>query len=494
MRRNRNFAEFGCAAGADRTSCGPSSCDDADDQHRPCPRVKKALPQPCQRIIYRFSLRPGKVVLALAVALAGILALSGRPVPLVDVLVGLISRSGVDGGVLSEELLRQLSEVKFDDLEKRREKKKKVAFLFLIRDSVPHQDLWRKWFESSTKGDWRDYANVYVHIKPSEESRPRTTIPDLDSLFCDRVIPSVRSKWFFLHHAMMQLLLYSYIQRDNAHFVFVSDTSVPLKSFDQVYDELVEKDRRSRICHADPGEGRGAWKPFSADPRVRGSVDVMDMSKSSLWSSYSRAHVRYLLEHAETLADWYGGYMDAPSHQLGAADEMLLPTMLRTHVAEEEMSDCHGSFDVGGASSQSQRRALAEGEGEKSTAGAAVAPSSALEALDSRRLCCPHAEKWGDGNTGEIKSMPRPGLYPLWDAHQCVGGPCEYEKLNTDELKEMTQMAGVLFLRKVPKNAQVFTKENTWIPLEEALGDMLAFKGGQEDQLPKMKHFCAVNH
>lgn len=435
--------------------------------------------------------------MALTVALAGLLvALSGRSLPLTDGLFGLAADgNGQGGGILSEDLLRQLSEVKFDDgerKEKAKEKKKKVAFLFVIRDSVAHQDLWTKWFESSTQGDWRDRVSIYVHIKPGEDKRPRTTIPDLAPLFCDRIIPSVRTKWFFLHHAMMQLLLYSYIQRDNTHFVFVSDSSVPLKSFDRVYDELVNKDARSRVCHADPGEGRGAWKSFSTDPRVRGTVDVMDMSKASLWSSYSRTHVRYLLENAETLADWYGGYMDAPSHRWGAADEMLLPTLLRTHVSEEELSDCHGTIGVGGPLpvAENRGRALAEdSEAEGSTSQTVV---------ESRRLCCPHAEKWGDGNTGKMTPIPRAGLSPLWDAYGCSGGPCKYTKLNHAQLKEMTQMESVMFLRKVSGDATILNEEQKWVPLEDALGGLIgisnASKQGEEEQLPKIKHFCAVNH
>lgn len=514
--RRRNSNESESLAGSVPLPCG----DGDDPDQNPCTSVERALTPPCQRVVYRVRFSPGRAAVALMVALAGLLALSGRSVPLADRLFRLAAGGGdgrQEGGILSNDLLRQLTEVKFNDREETsdggtlhpdggkttKEKKKKVAFLFLIRDSVAHQDLWTKWFESSTQGDWKDRANVYVHIKPSDEERPRTTIPDLAPLFCDRVIPSVRTKWFFLHHAMMQLMLYSYIQRDNTHFVFVSDSSVPLKSFDRVYDELVNKDDRSRVCHADPGEGRGAWKPFSTDPRVRGAVGVLDMSKASLWSSYSRHHVRYLLENAETLAEWYGGYMDAVSHRWGAADEMLLPTLLRTHVSEEELSDCHGTIGVGGPmplESSAQSRSLAE-EQESKADEIPPSPSKDKAVVESRRLCCTHAEKWVDTNTRDMNVIPREGLSPLFDASQCSGGPCVYTKLSHAELKELTQMEGVLFLRKVAKEAIIFTEDQKWAPLEGVLGGLLGIEngpkeGGEEVQIapPKARHFCAVDH
>jgi hypothetical protein len=107
----------------------------------------------------------------------------------------------------------------------------KIAFLFLVYDRVEQEQLWRSFFESAYPGRF----TVYVHYKQSRR------LGYFKHFKLKRCVPT---KWAHVSivHAH-NLLLRSALEDDkNVKFVNLSQSCVPLKPFDYVYDFLVKDD------------------------------------------------------------------------------------------------------------------------------------------------------------------------------------------------------------------------------------------------------------
>uniref|UniRef100_A0A7S1ZIR3 Protein xylosyltransferase n=1 Tax=Trieres chinensis TaxID=1514140 RepID=A0A7S1ZIR3_TRICV len=387
-----------------------------------------------------------------------------------------------DQGVLGREFLRNLAEIRSTLPGAMAADPRKVAFLFLTEGgSIAHEGAWRRWFESSgaSKDDWKEKANIYVHVKnsPDErlEGRPRTWLDDLGNFFCSRVIPSVVSDRFHLHHAMMQLLMYGYVDPNNSHFIFVGDGSVPLKSFDDLYLELSEEDR-SRTCLAPPGEAREAWAPFAYDPRVA-AVPPEDRYKGSLWSSYGRSHVAFLLSNTDELSEWYDAHSERGAIRSGTAGELLLPTFLNSHVHPDEISDCH-------------TRALIGEEG-----SSLDDPADEADNEGSAWGCC-NAYVRSDAEADLSPRDPRSVLAPEF-AKEALNTDGAYEVLHESTLREVAKAPHFLTLRKVARNAVVVMESGAKVALEYALPEVLGYEERRDEQEEKEemgKRKCIVNH
>eukprot|EP00931_Biecheleriopsis_adriatica_P073067 TRINITY_DN47427_c0_g1_i1.p1 TRINITY_DN47427_c0_g1~~TRINITY_DN47427_c0_g1_i1.p1 ORF type:complete len:641 (-),score=154.56 TRINITY_DN47427_c0_g1_i1:35-1957(-) len=113
--------------------------------------------------------------------------------------------------------------------------KPKVNFLFMAYDSLPHVEAWEKFFQKGIQGvDFR----VFVHCKYEDFCKQNLQGHPLFEL-----IPSVETSYCFGLVSAMNKLLHTALGAGPGHkqdkFTFVSDTSVPVKSFRYVYDHLI---------------------------------------------------------------------------------------------------------------------------------------------------------------------------------------------------------------------------------------------------------------
>jgi len=102
----------------------------------------------------------------------------------------------------------------------------KIAFLFLIKDNVCHLDLWKKFFENN-----EDKYNIYVHNKQ----------PLTDDFFSKFVIPeTIETSWGKMNivEATLLLLKYALENAENQRFILLSETTIPVKNFNYIYNFL----------------------------------------------------------------------------------------------------------------------------------------------------------------------------------------------------------------------------------------------------------------
>lgn len=248
-----------------------------------------------------------------------------------------------------------------------------IAFLFLV-DKPMNEEIWERWFHDATD---RQMYSIFVHygkrpvVLTEEEQQQQiqlnttgdsslcntttsSIIPHLGRFFCQYFIPSLQTEWYWLYDAQMQLLQYSYNDdRYATQFVYVSDTSIPLISFNEMYERLIlstnksnnnsnddndhdiqnrtveTTQQKSRFCLTDNQQRlERAWK----NPSRKLNISMNHVKKAEMWSIITRPHVFILLQEKVLLDIWnntfYSTWIHNNKTHVGAPDETLFPTML----------------------------------------------------------------------------------------------------------------------------------------------------------------------
>lgn len=324
----------------------------------------------------------------------------------------------------------------FDDVDNNesrtlsRRKKKKVAFMFLSNNGIQHDTIWESWFLSGNndkdiENDFEERASIYVHATDADSLR---VSPTLSPFFNERVIPAVQTEYYKnLLDAMIQVLLYAHSDPQNTHFVFISDSSIPIKTFDEVYSELVN-DTTSRFCLRPNERAHDMW----------GRFPTLDMPpeyhrESEMWSSLSRTHVSEIIKHLNSdLMVWQRANTArnlAPHGPYGGApDETFLPTLLQKVVGTAAFNSCHGT--------------VRETDEEDSK-------------TDKYMGCCPTFLEWPD--------FPRHEVQIDGCASTSASSPCLYQKISVKDMKALYD-AGYLFMRKIDSNAVLVDDNGAEIP------------------------------
>lgn len=116
------------------------------------------------------------------------------------------------------------------------EMKPRVAFLFIVRQKIPLERMWERFFAGAE--DEESYS-VYIHASSGSGRVVNEEFPK-HSLFYNRSISAKLVKRFdiSLVDVMRRLLAFALLDtaRANLWFVLVSEACVPVRSFPYVYD------------------------------------------------------------------------------------------------------------------------------------------------------------------------------------------------------------------------------------------------------------------
>ncbi|KAI0497100.1 glycosyltransferase BC10 isoform X1 [Dendrobium catenatum] len=157
----------------------------------------------------------------------------------------------------------------------------KVAFLFLTPGSLPFEKLWEKFFE----GHEGKYS-IYVHA-----SREKSV--HISPIFIGRDIRSAKVVWgkISMVDAEKRLLANALQDIDNQQFVLLSDSCIPLHSFDYVYNYLMLTNVSFIDCFEDPGPlGTGRYSTH-----MMPEVEENSFRKGAQWFSVKRQHALLIL-------------------------------------------------------------------------------------------------------------------------------------------------------------------------------------------------------
>jgi hypothetical protein len=161
---------------------------------------------------------------------------------------------------------------------------KKVAFLFLVIDDVNFPKIWDFYFKNN-----QDKINIYIHPKNPENVRwhRECIIDDLKD-----------TAWGHIVDAYKSLFMEASKNTDNVKFITISESCVPIKSFDFIYNMITQNDNESFV----------KLLPIkNYDWKCRITPEIIDViGKSSIIKHYarmslSRTHVIKLLSNKTKL-------------------------------------------------------------------------------------------------------------------------------------------------------------------------------------------------
>jgi hypothetical protein len=177
---------------------------------------------------------------------------------------------------------------------------KKIALCFLIYDKINHEELWNAFLKQVDTSKY----NIYIHFKEDKQ---------LKFFNNNKLNKTVKTKWCGDSLVEAQLLLLDEAIRDqkNQHFVFVSNSCLPVKSFNYIYDTL---DTNKSYFNM-------------AIPYVKKFAPNINAFKSSQWCILNRKHTELLLKNKQIIRETYKLFKK--QHVRGCPDEYSIISSLK---------------------------------------------------------------------------------------------------------------------------------------------------------------------
>ncbi|KAK9931638.1 hypothetical protein M0R45_018909 [Rubus argutus] len=191
-------------------------------------------------------------------------------------------------------------------------KNPRIAFMFLTPSAVPFEKLWDKFFHGH-----EGRFSVYVHASKEKAIH-------LSRYFANREIRSDQVIWgkISMVDAERRLLANALLDPDNQHFVLLSESCVPLYTFDYIYDYLMN----TNISYVDSFEDPGPHGNGRYSEHMLPEIEKKDFRKGAQWFSVKRQHAVIIM--ADSL--YYTKFREYCKPGLEGrnciADEHYLPT------------------------------------------------------------------------------------------------------------------------------------------------------------------------
>lgn len=165
-------------------------------------------------------------------------------------------------------------------------KPKKIALCFLIYDKINHEQLWYDWL---TNVDKQKY-NIYIHYK---EDKPLQYFEQY------KLNKNIKTSWGDISLVFAQNLLLKEGLNDpnNQHFIFVSGSCIPIKTFHHLYQSL---DTNYSYFNKAPDE-----QIFPRCNKVLEFIDKKYIKKASMNSILNRKHAQQILNNKRLLKKWF---------------------------------------------------------------------------------------------------------------------------------------------------------------------------------------------
>jgi hypothetical protein len=160
----------------------------------------------------------------------------------------------------------------------------KIAFLFLLYDIINHENIWFQFFNGISKNKY----NIYIHYKTDENLEffndyKLNINKTIDTKYAD--ISIVKAQNILIKEALKD--------KNNKHFIFLSGSCIPLKSFNYIYNYLDTKYSYFHISEPDDC--------FPDCEVVLKYISKKHIKKASQWCIINRVHSELLIKGAESI-------------------------------------------------------------------------------------------------------------------------------------------------------------------------------------------------
>ena len=172
--------------------------------------------------------------------------------------------------------------------------KKKIAFLFLIYDEINHENLWKLFFKSIDKNKY----NIYIHYKNYKKSE-----------YFDKykLNKNISTKWgdISLVKAHNLLLEEALTDSNNTHFILISNSCIPLKKFNYIYNKLDNNFSYYNMC---------SQSHYQRCDKALKYINKNDIKKAHQWSILNKKHALLLTKDKNKYINWFDNCPDEHSH------------------------------------------------------------------------------------------------------------------------------------------------------------------------------------
>ena len=193
---------------------------------------------------------------------------------------------------------------------------KKIAFMFLIYDEINHEKVWEKFFEEH-EGKY----NIYIHYKNNVPSKY------FDKYKLKHTIPT---EWG--HKSLVQahnmLLTEALKDESNTHFILVSNSCVPFKTFDHIYNSLDDRYSYYNMFVKHNSLHRGI--------KAQNIVGKDKIKKAHQWSILNRKHAQLLVDNESVYIDWFSEIPDEHAHITFLFSQNLNNELIMTYDEKEK--------------------------------------------------------------------------------------------------------------------------------------------------------------
>mmetsp|Transcript_4206 Transcript_4206/g.10258 ORF Transcript_4206/g.10258 Transcript_4206/m.10258 type:complete len:297 (-) Transcript_4206:770-1660(-) len=147
----------------------------------------------------------------------------------------------------------------------------RIHLLFMTRQSLPHQKLWKQWMQDAPPGSVT--AHVLCKGECAVDSSVFKRIPTVKTEYCSDLVTGM--------NALLVAGLKVRGEHPNDKFVFVSDTTIPVKPFSLIFGRLAST-QTSDVCIPP----RHTWNSYQPPMKREVFLNV----KHHQWIVLSRRH------------------------------------------------------------------------------------------------------------------------------------------------------------------------------------------------------------
>lgn len=163
----------------------------------------------------------------------------------------------------------------------------KIAFLFLTLDNINHPIYWNNYINNKN-------INIYVHAKNPD----KITIPWMKE---NIIKNTVETAWGYIVEAYILLLKTAFENKENIKFITISESCIPIKSFNSLYQFLKSDNIKTSYIK------NLKIKKYDYEQRIKTQKDYKQFHFTKHLARFclSRYHVQLLLEKKEELKFFY---------------------------------------------------------------------------------------------------------------------------------------------------------------------------------------------
>ena len=191
---------------------------------------------------------------------------------------------------------------------------KKIALCFLIYDKINNEELWYNYLKNVDKSKY----NIYIHYK---ENKPLKYFEKYKLNNC------IETCWGCLSIVLAQNLILKEAlkDKDNTHFIWLSNSCIPLKSFDYIYNYL---DSNKSYFNIAPDK--------QVFPRANNALKYIkknNIKKANMASIINRKHANLFVNNESNIKLWF--------KNINNVDEIAYITLLHHYNLKNELVLTH---------------------------------------------------------------------------------------------------------------------------------------------------------